>query len=494
MSAPAKGWAKRHLVAQLANPRVMSEAQLEAEMQALLELDRLDRFRWACDWPGCDGLPHDGWLHNHARAAQRPPDWDWETWLIMTGRGFGKTRTGAETCRAWGEDRPLHIAVGGENFTKVRDLCFEHPTSGLRAVIPPELERSYTRAVGNTVLELKNGTVFRALSIEKPDQPRGYAFDKAWVDEWAAGRPEQAKDFLDNVWFALREAADPQVIITTTPRPRIHIREVQQEHDDEQAELAAEGKDPTRTSIVITTGTMEDNRPNLSDKAVAKLYDKYAGTRLGRQELGGELLRDHPGALWELWMFDVDGFRLPAKLIPDTMARRVLAIDPAASEGEGSDLTAFVVAARDYGRPVGFPEDERPRGYVLHAEEMNALPEARMRRAAELFWQFECDQVVIEANKGGDWIPAVLRLIDPRIPTKLVHATTNKRTRIHHVGPPRMFDKLETQMSSWVGDPDEDSPDLMDALVWAFWALFIETAVQEAHVARPPDRRLRGRR
>jgi phage terminase large subunit-like protein len=483
----------------------MSDAQLEAELRVLLDLDTADRTRWRCDRPGCDGTPHAGWLHNHARAQQWPPAGPWGTWLIMTGRGFGKTRTGSETCREWGQAAPMHIAVGGENFTKVRDLCFEHPTSGLRAVIPADLQRAYTRAVGNTVLELRNGTVFRALSIEKPDQPRGYAFDKAWIDEYAAARPEQATDFLNNVRFALREAVSPQIILTTTPRPREHIRHLVQQWRTERELAAAEGRPPDVTRIRVTTGTMLDNIANLSDDAVAELVDLYEGTRLGRQELGGELLEDHPGALWESWMFDVEGFRLEPVLVPD-LARKVLAIDPAASVGEGSDLTAFVVAGRDHGRNFRFPDDDRPRGYVLHAEEMNALPEKRMQRASELYWQYGCDRVVIEANKGGDWIPAVLRLIDPRIPVTLVHATEQKRTRaepvsalyeqarVHHVGPPRLFDKLEGQMTSWVGDPNEDSPDLMDALVWALWALFIETSVQEAHVAKAADRRLRGRR
>jgi phage terminase large subunit-like protein len=496
------GWTKRNALSGLVDPRMMTPDQLADEARSLLAADERNRRRWRCDRPGCDGLPHRGFLHHHARATQLPPDWSWDTWLIMSGRGFGKTRTGAETCREWGAGRPLHICVMGETYTKVRDLCFEHPTSGLLAVIPSEQQRRYVKALGATRLDLANGTVFRAFSAERPDAPRGYAFDAAWVDEYAAMPTSVAQEALDNIWFALREADQPRVIITTTPKARPHV--VRLVKDWRQQEAGRD--DPARPGgIAVTTGTMRDNLPNLSAQAVKVLEDKYVGTRLGRQELSGELLEDNPGAIWQLWMFEVEGFRLEPISVPQ-LTRRVLAIDPSASVGEGSDLTAYVVAARDGGNSIRFPEDDRPRGYVLHAEEINALPEARARKASELFWRYQCDAVVVEANKGGDWIPAVIRLVDPRIPVQLVHATDGKRTRaepvsslyeqmrVSHVGPPRMFDKLEQQMTEWTGDPSEDSPDLMDALVWAMWALFIESGVQEAHVSRARDGRLTGRR
>jgi phage terminase large subunit-like protein len=488
------------------DPRYMTDAQLEVEARALMAARDAELYRWRCDRPGCDGLPHEGFLHNHARAHQLGPGWlGWLIWLVMTGRGWGKTRTGAEKAREWGEQRPRHIGVIGENATKTKEICFDHPTSGLIAVLPPELIRrgGYHESIGDVRLELTNGTVFRAFSVQNPEAPRGFALDKVWIDEYGAMRPKQAQEILDNCLFALREAADPQILITTTPRPRQQITDLVKEHRKALADAGGVPQDQARPKVAITTGTMRDNVANLAGETVALLENRYAGTRLGRQELSGVLLEDNPGAVWHAWMFDVEGFRQDVAQMPQ-MARRVVSMDPAASDAEGSDHTGFAVAARDYGSSALFPADPRPRGYVLWAEEMDGLPEARAAKAIELFWRFRCDEMVVEANKGGDWIPAVVRLLDTRVPVRLVHATDNKRTRaqpvsalysqarVHHVGPPRIFDTLESQMTTWSEETGEDSPDLMDALVWALWALMIEGA-PEVQTGKAKDGRLAGR-
>jgi predicted phage terminase large subunit-like protein len=492
-----RGAPKVKMMRSMVDPRAMSDDQLAVEARALIEQDKIAATRWMCDRPNCDGLPHRGWRHNHARAEQRPPKWQWAEWLILTGRGFGKTRAGAETCRWWGTQKPMHIAVIGETHQKVKEICFEHPSSGLCSVIPQNQQRHYSKGIGMVSLTLTNGTVFRSFSAQQPDAPRGYAFDKAWMDEYAAMGIRLAQETYDNVWFALREAVEPQVILTTTPKPLPHVRALVEKHR-EQIKLTE------KPLTAITTGSMRDNLANLSELAVQRLEESYEGTRLGRQELSGELLEDHPGALWELWMYEVDGFRPDPIGIPQ-MSRKVLAIDPAVTSGEQSDQTAIVIAGRDYGLSWLAPKDERPRGYVLHAEQARALPQETMKRVAKLFWEHKCDVVVIEANNGGDWIPAVLQMTDDRIPFQIVHAKDGKRTRarpisslyeqmrIHHVGPVRMFSELEKQQTTWTDDPNEDSPDLMDACVWALWSLFIDPKDPPQRMASH-DRRLAGRR
>lgn len=485
--------------ARLAELRAMDAATLRLRAKAIREKLRRIQYEWACDLVHCNGLPHDGMWHRHARSEQRPPAGAWLVWAIISGRGFGKTRTGAETTGQWGLDRPLHIAVIGENFTKVRDLCFEHPKSGLLAVIPPEEVASYTRALGNTVLVLKNGTVFRGLSAEKPDQPRGYAFDKAWYDEYGAWPAKLAEEVHPNVLFALREADDARIVITTTPRPLPHVKAV----------VEAGQKPGSRT--VLTRGHMRDNAANLGEEILATLEAIYTGTRLGRQELAGELLDDVEGALWQLWMFEEEGFRLAHNELPD-LARVVVGMDPAASDSEAADSTGLVVIGKTGLRDVTYG-DRRPHGYVLDVKEVRGLPETRCHEAAKLFRLHKADAVIVEENKGGDWIPAVFRQVEPEVPVRTVNATRGKITRaepvsalyeshrMHHVGPKGQqdpeghrvaFAKLEDQMTTWKqGDPD--SPDLMDALVWAATELFVDT-MPHADSRKVTDRRLAGRR
>lgn len=274
------GWAKRRAIEGLADPGMMSLDQLKAEATALMRADELSARRWACERPGCDGLPHRGWLHHHARAAQRQPLWLWTVWMLLTGRGWGKSRTAAEAVRDWAKTPGLQIAVVAKNATLVRDICFDSPKSGLLSVFPPEEVAKYNSSLGETTLRLKNGTLIRGFGAETPDNLRGWAFDKAWCDEYAAWSRHTAQEVYDMLWFCLREADTPQVVISTTPKPLPHVKRLV-ERGRAQEKRAREGGEPPR--VVLTRGHMRENDANLSAAARAELEEEYAGTRLGRR-------------------------------------------------------------------------------------------------------------------------------------------------------------------------------------------------------------------
>ncbi|WP_425834145.1 terminase large subunit domain-containing protein [Streptomyces fractus] len=479
---------------------MLSEEQLRVEVAALVRADERSARRWACGVQECDGLPHVGWLHHHARASQRAPLWAWTVWMLLTGRGWGKSRTAAEETREWAQTPGAQIAVIAKNATLVRDICFESPKSGLLAVIPPEEIAEYKASLGNTTLRLKNGTLFRGFGAETPDNLRGWAFDKAWLDEFAAWSRHTAQEVYDMVWFCLREAEMPQVVISTTPKPLPHVKKLV-ERGKAQEKQHREGGDPPR--VVLTRGHMRENDANLSAAARAELEEEYAGTRLGRQELSGELLEDVEGALWKRWMLEVEGFRPRREHLPE-LQRIVVAVDPATKSHEDADMTAFTVAGRGWPVETMFGDD-RPRGFLLHAEQERFTPTAAMKRAAQLYHEHRADCVVIEANNGGDYLPALLEQVDPTVNWRIVHATRGKRARaapvaqlyeqarVSHVGSARVFSELEDQMTTFVGQGEtESSPDLLDSTVWALWDLFLDQAMP------PPrggdDRRLGGRR
>lgn len=305
----------------------LTDDELEAEILALaaaIDADRdAERYNWEAK----------------RRPSQIYPPGAY-TWLLLAGAGFGKTRTAAEECRRRGTARPLHIAVIHEGDRDVREICFEHPTSGLLAVIPPELiaksrggRRAYVESSGDTTLTLVNGTVFRGFSSNDPDRLRGFAFDGYWCEEFAAwGRkskqtkPTATLEMLD---FRLREATDPFGIITTTPRRVKHM-----------LELVERAKDPAE-GIVITNGTTFDNAANLSPMVLARLARKYPpGSALGRQELGGEMLDEVEGALWSTATLTAARWLGP---LPE-LVEKVTVVD--ASGSEDGDATGIVTLGR----------------------------------------------------------------------------------------------------------------------------------------------------
>lgn len=391
-----------------------------------------------------------------ARPNQLEPEGDWTTWLILSGRGFGKTRTGAETIRKWvcGET-PLsrgkcsRIALVGETSADTRDVMV---LDGLLKCHPKDFRPTYIKT--NRVVEWPNGAVAHLYNATEPDQLRGPQHDGAWVDELA--KFQYARETWDQLQFGLRLGDHPRQIVTTTPRPIKIIRQLI--NDD---------------SCFVTNGSTLDNSANLADNFLRQIEEKYGGTRLGRQEIEGEILEDMPGALWNREM--LDGGRRPEA--PD-LERIIVAVDPAATSGEDADETGIVAVgmARD--------KDGCQRGYVLADRSLRGTPDEWAAAAVKLYHELDADRIVAEKNQGGEMVEAVLRAKDRNVPITLVTATRGKRVRaepiaalyeqgrIHHVA---KLDKLEDQMCLFTTDglrETGDSPDRVDALVWGFTELF----------------------
>jgi phage terminase large subunit-like protein len=395
-----------------------------------------------------------------ARPNQLAPDGDWSKWLAMAGRGWGKTRVGAEWVR--GEvaaGRASRVALVAPTAADARDVMVEGE-SGLLAVHPrnddqPVYEPSKRR------VSWPNGAIATLYSADEPERLRGPQHDLAWADELAAWRYLQ--DAWDMLMFGLRLGKRPRVLITTTPKPRALLKE-----------LIA---DPT---CVVTYGRTEENRANLASTFLQSIVSRYHGTRLGRQELGGELLEDVEGALWMRRMIE-DG-RVTAHPL---LERVVVAIDPAVTSGENADETGIVVVG--IATPNGSKE---PHGYVLEDLSGRFTPYEWAQKAITAYRRQRADRVVAEVNNGGDMVEAQLRMVDRNVSYKAVHASRGKRVRaepvaalyeqgrVHHVGG---FAALEDQMCSFVPDDTETSPDRVDALVWALTELIVDRFPPQDH-------------
>ena len=387
-----------------------------------------------------------------ARPAQLAPDGDWRIWLILAGRGFGKTRTGAEWVRQQVENGSARrIALVGATAADVRDTMVEGESGLLRAFPDghrPKYEPSKRRVT------FSNGATATTYSADEPDRLRGPNHDLAWADEVAAWRYEEA---WDQLMFGLRIGDRPRVVATTTPRPTRLIRDL-----------------VDRADCAVTRGSTWDNETNLAPAFLAEMRRRYEGTRLGRQELDAELLMDADGALWN--RDDLDSYRVTKT---PTLRRIVVAIDPAVSNNADSDETGIVVAGID----------DTGHGYVLEDRSMKGSPNEWAAAAVTGYNVHKADRIVAEANQGGDMITHTLRTVDASVPVKLVHASRGKRTRaepiaamyeqgrVHHVG---SFPQLEDQLCIWT--PDSASPDRLDALVWALTELMVNARQPEAVV------------
>jgi phage terminase large subunit-like protein len=385
------------------------------------------------------------------RESQQPPPGDWRVWLLLAGRGFGKTRTGAEFVRAQVmADQARRIALVAPTALDARNVMVEGE-SGLLSVGPPEERPEYEPSLHR--LTWPNGAIATTYSADEPNRLRGPQHDLAWCDELAAWRYPAAWDML---MFGLRLGEDPRVVVTTTPRPIKLIRE-----------LLADPK------VVVTRGRTIDNREHLAPAFLAQIVRRYEGTRLGRQELDGEILDDLPGALWTHGL--IDAARVATA--PPELTRIVVAIDPAVSSGEHSDETGIVVAGKSHDG----------HGYVLADRSGHYRPAEWAKAAISAYREHRADRIVAEVNNGGEMVEATLRMIDPQVPYAAVHAARGKvaragpvaalyeQGRIHHLG---ALPQLEDQMCTFTSDLDRDStgysPDRVDALVWALSELFVE--------------------
>jgi phage terminase large subunit-like protein len=390
-----------------------------------------------------------------AREKQRPPAWDWRAWLILAGRGWGKTRCGAEWVRAQVErGGARRIALVARTAADARDVMIEGD-SGLLAVCPPWNRPLYEPSKRR--LTWPNGAIATAYSGDRPDQLRGPQHEFAWCDELCAWRYPQA---FDNLLFGLRLGDKPQVVITTTPRPSKRLREL---IDD--------------PSTALTVGSTFENAANLAPGALALLRRKYAGTRLGLQELEARILDDAPGALWRRETLDANRvLKAPA------LKRIVVAVDPAASSNAFSDETGIIAA--------GLGADGH--GYVLDDESLTGSPDAWARAAVTAYHKYKADRVIGEANNGGEMVAHTVRTVDSGVPFTTVRAARGKAARaepiaalyeqgrVHHVG---AFPALEDQMCGWAPG-DADSPDRVDALVWALSALLLDDGGGEVVIRR----------
>jgi phage terminase large subunit-like protein len=390
-----------------------------------------------------------------SRPDQQTPPGTWNTWLVLAGRGWGKTRVGSEWIREIAARFPgCRIAMVGETAADVRDTMVLGD-SGLIACDPTLDAKCWSPT--NRCLTWPNGTKAWAYNATEPDQLRGPQHHFAWVDELAKFRYLQ--ETWDQVQFGLRLGVHPQCLVTTTPQPKQLIKKLVVDPD-----------------TFVTRGATLDNQANLARNTIKQLYDRYGGTRLGRQELEGEILGDIPGALWTHEA--IDTARKSDEDLPD-FERVIVAVDPAASSNEGSDENGIVVVgmARD--------ADGYARGYVLEDASLRGTPEEWAKAAARMYRKWQADKIVAEKNNGGEMVESVLRAVDRSLPIKLVHASRGKvvraepisalyeQGRVHHVG---RFDKLEDQMCTFsvdlVRNASEGSPDRVDALVWGLTELF----------------------
>lgn len=380
-----------------------------------------------------------------ARPKQLLPPGDWTFWLVRAGRGFGKTRVGAETVRQWVRDFPI-VNLIGPTADAVKHVMIEGE-SGILAVCPPNERPDY---VGNE-LRWPNGAKSLLYSAEKPERLRGPQHMKLWVDELASWRYAEA---WTQAKFGLRLGRNPQVVITTTPRPTKIIVEI--------------AKD---AATVETVGSSYENRANIAKQYYDIVIQPYEGTRLGRQEINAEILVDRPDALWK--RENIDAHRVTPAELPE-LQRIVVPVDPAVTSKATSDETGIVPVGRDHRSPAHF--------YVLDDVSGIMTPNGWGVAAVAAYKNLDADRIVGESNQGGDLVESNIRNVDANVSYKSVHASRGKarraepiaalyeQGRVHHVG---FFAKLEDQMCDF--DPKESnpnpSPDRMDALVWGLTEL-----------------------
>lgn len=395
------------------------------------------------------GLEHLERLENDwrfwARPSQLPPPGAWLCWLILAGRGFGKTRMGAEWVREKARNGQARIALVAATRAEARAIMVEGQ-SGLLNIAGRHERPVYEPS--KQLLQWPSGARGFLYSADQPDQLRGPQHSAAWIDELAKFR--RAQELWDMLMMGLRLGSAPQTMVTTTPRPLALLKTL-------LADRATQ----------VTRGSTWANARNLAPGFLEQMAQRYEGTRLGAQELEGKLLEDVQGALWAYR--DIETAR--QKHAPP-LARIVVAIDPPVTAHKGSDACGIIVAGRD----------DAGHGYVLADVSLErASPDEWARQAIEAFDRYDADRVIAEVNQGGDLVESVLRTHRPRLPYSAVRASRGKHVRaepvaalyeqqrIHHLG---VFAALEDQLCQFVPGQGS-SPDRLDALVWAFTDLLL---------------------
>ena len=328
-------------------------------------------------------------------------------------------------------------------FSDARDTCLEGESGLVTVLNRYGVLDQYNRSQGSITLD--NGSRIKIFSGEEPERLRGPQHHGAWVDELAAFR--YLNETWDQLQFGLRLGEHPQVVVTTTPKPRGLLKDLMKRSDG---------------TVVITRGSTFDNAANLAPTALLELRARYEGTTLGKQELYGEMIDVVDGALFTRQQIDDNRADKPIGRIMST----VVSVDPAVTNNDSSDETGIVVCA----------SDDQGNGYVLADLTMKGRPDQWARATIDAFDQWKCDCIVVEVNQGGDMVAQTLRTVRSLLPIKEVRATKGKRLRaepiaamyeqgrIHHLG---TFPQLEDQMCTWVPD-DGKSPDRLDAMVHGF--------------------------
>lgn len=383
------------------------------------------------------------WRDWWARPAQLAPDGTWATWVILAGRGFGKTRSGAEWIRERWRAGASRIALVAETSADARDVLVEG-NSGILAVSPREERPTYEPSKRR--LTWPNGATATLYNGTEPDQLRGPEHDTAWIDELA--KYQYPKETWDMLQFGLRLGSEPKACITTTPRPIKVLKDIM-----------------ANAATVVTRGSTFDNAANLPTAFIANIRDLYEGTRLGRQELFAEILDDVPGALWSRDSIKIGN--VPA------LARCVIGVDPSGTTGEDeADSVGIVVAGKGVDG----------RFYVAQDGTCNLSPAGWGKRVTDYYTDHMADVIVAERNFGGAMVEAVIKTADPRANVKPVTASRGKSVRAEPIAAlyeqgrvthAPGLDALEDQMLLMTrnGFEGDGSPDRVDALVWALTEL-----------------------
>ncbi|MEM1396146.1 MAG: terminase family protein [Pseudomonadota bacterium] len=412
--------------------------------------------RYDQQWPGF--IP---WYTDESSADAA----DWSTWLVLGGRGAGKTRAGAEWVRSVvGESsvRPVRVAFVAEAYADAREVMIEGP-SGIRNIGPSATRPAYEASRRRVVWP--NGSIGYCFSAEDPDGIRGYQFDAAWSDELAKWRyPEET---WSNLQLALRLGDRPRQVVTTTPRPMALLKRL----------IKQDG-------VVVSRASTYDNKANLAPAFLSEIAASYEGTALGRQELMGEIIDDVQGALWSWDLIEASRIS-PSKGLPQALDRIVVAVDPPATSGPNADECGIIIAG------IRGAHTDDAEAIVLADWSVQGLsPKGWASRVIAALHEFEADRVVVEVNQGGDMAKAVIAQVDPSAPVKMVRATRSKvlraepiaalyeQGRVRHAG---AFPRLEDQMTAYTGPSSQragSSPDRLDALVWALTDLMLKPAAK----------------